>query len=140
MIVGQEPIGLAVGASGGCLDSFTRIYPISSLSSCHWETSRYRQKYCLKGPLNPKQPTSQSIGGCQLGGGGGGVEGEPGCVKLCHADMHSNSVSPFVISGLPRSGKKVWKTFFFQVREKSGKFRKNGKSQGISKFPFKWYG
>ena len=24
-----------------------------------WETARYRQKYCLKGPLNPKQPTNQ---------------------------------------------------------------------------------
>ena len=24
-----------------------------------WETIRYRLKYCLKGPLNPKQPTNQ---------------------------------------------------------------------------------
>ena len=24
-----------------------------------WETSQYRLKYCLKGPLNPKQPTNQ---------------------------------------------------------------------------------
>ena len=24
-----------------------------------WETARYRLKYCLKGPLNPKQPTNQ---------------------------------------------------------------------------------
>ena len=24
-------------------------------------TARYRLKYCLKGPLNPKQPTNQSI-------------------------------------------------------------------------------
>ena len=23
-----------------------------------WETARYRLKYCLKGPLNPKQPTN----------------------------------------------------------------------------------
>ena len=23
-----------------------------------WETARYRLKYCLKGPLNPRQPTS----------------------------------------------------------------------------------
>ena len=27
-----------------------------------WETARYRLKYCLKGPLNPKQPTSQRFG------------------------------------------------------------------------------
>ena len=24
-----------------------------------WETARYRLKYCLKGPLSPKQPTDQ---------------------------------------------------------------------------------
>ena len=24
-----------------------------------WETARYRLKYCLKRPLNPKQPTNQ---------------------------------------------------------------------------------
>ena len=24
-----------------------------------WETARYRQKYCLKGPLNQNQPTNQ---------------------------------------------------------------------------------
>ena len=47
--VGQRPIALAVGAGGGGLDIFTLIYPFS----------RYRLKYCLKGPLNPKQPTNQ---------------------------------------------------------------------------------
>ena len=31
----------------------------SSLSPSLWETARYRLKYCLKGPLNPKQPTNQ---------------------------------------------------------------------------------
>ena len=41
----------------GCLDIFTLIYPFSSLSPSLWETARYRLKYCLKGPLNPKQPT-----------------------------------------------------------------------------------
>ena len=55
--VGQGPTALAVGAGGGCLDIFTLIYPFSSLSSSLWETARYRLKYCLKGPLNPKQPT-----------------------------------------------------------------------------------
>ena len=57
--VGQGPTVLAVGAGGGCLDIFTLIYPFSSLSPSLWETARYRLKYCLKGPLNPKQPTNQ---------------------------------------------------------------------------------
>ena len=57
--VGQGPIALAVGAGGGCLDIFTLLYLFSSLSSSLWETARYRLKYCLKGPLNPKQPTNQ---------------------------------------------------------------------------------
>ena len=57
--VRQGPTALAVGAGGGCLDIFTLIYPFSSLSPSLWETARYRPKYCLKGPLNPKQPTNQ---------------------------------------------------------------------------------
>ena len=57
--VGQGPIALAVGAGGGGLDIFTLIYPSSSPSPSLWETARYRLKYCLKGPLNPKQPTNQ---------------------------------------------------------------------------------
>ena len=60
MTVGQGPIALAVGAGGGCLDIFTLLYLFSSLSPSLWETARYRLKYCLKGPLNPKttnQPT-----------------------------------------------------------------------------------
>ena len=44
---------------GGCFDIFTLIYPFSSLSPFLWETARYRLKYCLIGPLNPKQPTNQ---------------------------------------------------------------------------------
>ena len=52
---------LAVGAGGGCLDIFTLIYPFSPLSPSLWETARYRLKYCLKGPLNPKQPTNQLV-------------------------------------------------------------------------------
>ena len=43
----------------GCLDIFTLIYPFSPLSPSLWETARYRLKYCLKGPLNPNQPTNQ---------------------------------------------------------------------------------
>ena len=57
MIVGQGPIALAVGAGGGCLDIFTLIYLFFFLSPSLWETARYRLKYCLKGPLNPNQPT-----------------------------------------------------------------------------------
>ena len=59
MIVGQGPTVLAVGAGGGCLDIFTLIYLYSPLSPSLWETARCRLKYCLKGPLNPKQPTNQ---------------------------------------------------------------------------------
>ena len=68
--VGQGPTALAEGAGGGCLDIFTLIYPFSSLSPSLWETARYRLKYCLKGPLNPKQPTNQQ-GRCSLPRGGG---------------------------------------------------------------------
>ena len=57
--VGQGPTAPAVGADGGCLDIFTLFYPFFPLSPSLWETSRYRLKYCLKGPFNPKQPTNQ---------------------------------------------------------------------------------
>ena len=57
--VGQGPTALAVGAGGGCLDIFSLTYPFSPLSPALWETARHRLKYCLKGPLNPKQPTYQ---------------------------------------------------------------------------------
>ena len=66
--VGQGPTALAVGAGGGCLDIFTLTYPFSPLSLLSFilsllslslrETARYRLKYCLKGPLNPIQPTN----------------------------------------------------------------------------------
>ena len=56
--VGQGPTVLAVDAGGGCLDIFTLTYPFSPLSPSLWETARYRLKYCLKGPLNQKQPTN----------------------------------------------------------------------------------
>ena len=54
MIVGQGPPVFAVGAGGGSLDIFTLIYPFTPLSPSLWEAARYRLKYCLKGPLNPK--------------------------------------------------------------------------------------
>ena len=58
VIVGQGPIALAVGAGGGLFGHFFSLYPFSTLSPSLWETARYRLKYCLKGPLNPKQPTN----------------------------------------------------------------------------------
>ena len=60
--VGQGPTALAVGAGGGCLDIFSLVYRFSLLSPSLWETARYRLKYCLKGPLSPKQSINQSIG------------------------------------------------------------------------------
>ena len=54
---GQEPIALAVGA-GGVVWTFSLSSILSPLSPSLWETARYRLKYCLKGPLNPKQQTN----------------------------------------------------------------------------------
>ena len=64
IIVGQGLTALAVDADRGCLDIFTLIYPFSPLSLSLWETARYRQKYCVKGPLNPKQPTNFQVKTC----------------------------------------------------------------------------
>ena len=59
MIVGQGPIVLAIGEGGSCLDIFTLLCLFSPLSPSLWETARYRLKYCLKGPLKPKQSINQ---------------------------------------------------------------------------------
>ena len=56
--VGQGPTALVVGAGGGGLDIFTLNYPFFLVSPSLWKTVRYRLKYCLKRPLNPK-PTNQ---------------------------------------------------------------------------------
>ena len=62
LVVGQGPTALAVGADGGCFDIFTLIYLFSPLSASFCETARYKLKYCLKVPLNPKQTfTYQNI-------------------------------------------------------------------------------
>ena len=66
IIVGQGRTVLAVGAGGGCLDIFSLAYHFSFLSPSLWETARYRLKYCLKGPLSPKQPTNQPTNVCCL--------------------------------------------------------------------------
>ena len=63
MIVGQGPIVLAVGAGGGCLDILPSSI-LSPLSPSLWEMARYRLKYCLKRPLNPKQLTNQLLFRC----------------------------------------------------------------------------
>ena len=44
----------------GLFGHFSLIYLFFFLSPSLWETARYRLKYCLKWPLNPKQPTNQS--------------------------------------------------------------------------------
>ena len=56
MTVGQGPTALAIGAGGGVW-TFLLSSILSLLSPSLWETARYRLKYCLKGPLNRKQPT-----------------------------------------------------------------------------------
>ena len=66
--VRQGPTALTVDAGGGCLDIFNLSYPFSPLSPSLWETARYRLKYCLKGPLNPKnnQPTNLPLIQCKM--------------------------------------------------------------------------
>ena len=56
-----RPAVLAVGAGRGRLDIFSLFYHFSFLSPSLWKTIRYKLKYCLKGPLSPKQPTNQII-------------------------------------------------------------------------------
>ena len=58
IIVGQGSIVLAVG-EGGVVWTFFLSSIFSLFFLTLWETARYRLKYCLKGPLNPKQLTNQ---------------------------------------------------------------------------------
>ena len=46
--------------------TFPLLYHFSLLSALLWETARYRLKYCLKGPLNLKQPTNHRLLNNQL--------------------------------------------------------------------------
>ena len=64
IIGGQGSTALVhvIGVGGGCLDFFSLVYHFSFRSPSR-ETARYRLKYCLKGPLSPKQPTNQSFNG-----------------------------------------------------------------------------
>ena len=56
---GQGPTALAVGAGWVVWTFLLPSILFSPLSPSLWETARYRLKYCLKRPLNPKQPTNQ---------------------------------------------------------------------------------
>ena len=49
------------GACEGCLEISSLVYHSSFLSPSLWEVARYRLKSCLKGPLNPKQPTNCAL-------------------------------------------------------------------------------
>ena len=56
--VGQGPTALAMGADGVVGTYFAVVYNFPFVSPSLWETTRYRLKYCLKGPLSPKQLTN----------------------------------------------------------------------------------
>ena len=57
---GQVPTALAVCAGGVVCTFLSRL---SFLFSYYLplRTARYRLKYCLKGPLSPKQPSNQIV-------------------------------------------------------------------------------
>ena len=59
--VGQGPTVLTVGA-GGVVLTFLLSSILFLLFLPLFGMARYRLKYCLKGPLNPKQPTYQPTG------------------------------------------------------------------------------
>ena len=59
VIVGQGPIALTVGAGGGLFGHFFSPLSFLLFLPLSGGTAQYRLKYCLKGPLNPKQPTNQ---------------------------------------------------------------------------------
>ena len=60
IIVGQRPTVFAVVLVGVVWTYIVFSHSsIISLTPSLWETARYRLKYCLKGPLNPKQTDNQ---------------------------------------------------------------------------------
>ena len=59
IIIGQGPIALAVGAGWGCLDIFSRQSFLFSFFLSG--TARYRLKYCLNRPFNPKTTNQQIL-------------------------------------------------------------------------------
>ena len=60
-IVGHGPTALTVGAGWDVWTFFSFAYRFCVLAPSLWETARYRLKYCLKRPFNPKQPANQHI-------------------------------------------------------------------------------
>ena len=56
--LGQGPTALVIGAGVVWTFLLSSIL-FSPLSPSLWEMARYNLKYCLKGPLSPKQPTNQ---------------------------------------------------------------------------------
>ena len=56
-IVGQGPAPPAMGAREGCFWTILLSFIICLLSPFLQKTSRYRLKYCLKGPFPPPPPT-----------------------------------------------------------------------------------
>ena len=63
ILVGQGPIALAVGAGRGVFGHFFSHLSFLFFSPSLWETVRYRLKYCLKGPLNPKTTNQTTMSG-----------------------------------------------------------------------------
>ena len=61
-----RPTALAVGA-GGIVWTFFSCLSFLCSFSLSLETARYRLKYCLKGPLDPKQPTNHLPYLCLMG-------------------------------------------------------------------------
>ena len=57
--VGQGPTALVVGVGGFFWTFLLSSILFSPLSPSLWEAAQYRLKYCLKGPVSPKQPTNQ---------------------------------------------------------------------------------
>ena len=49
------------GCGWGLFGHFYSHLSFLSSFSLSWETARYNLKYCLKGPLNPKQPTNRKL-------------------------------------------------------------------------------
>ena len=64
--VGQRPTALAVGGGWGLYGHFYSHLSFLLFSPSLWETARYRLKYCLKRPLNPKHPTTNQPNGTLL--------------------------------------------------------------------------
>ena len=56
ILVEKGPSVLVVDADGVVLDIFSLAHHFSFLSPFLCEMARCRLKYCLKQPLNPKQP------------------------------------------------------------------------------------